>query len=168
MNRLRKVGLALLLAGVIVPGAATVALAQSPQDLPDEAARERYRTLQLRFFCQCGCNYILLHCPHLVCPSAPVMRKEILTGMSAGLNDAAIVEAMVASFGTVALSEPPHEGFNIIGWWMPLAAFLGGLALIYKVALSWRRRTPVVAAPRDPALLDKYRDAVDREIEGLE
>ena len=164
MNRLRKAGYALVLAALLAPGA----VAQSTKALTDEAARERYRALQLRFFCQCGCNYILLHCPHLVCPSAPVMRKEIISGMTAGLDDKAIVTAMVASFGTVSLSEPPYEGFNILGWWMPTLALLFGLALIFNIALAWRRRAPAAAAPVDPALLERYRDAVNREIKELE
>ncbi len=165
MNRLRKAGLALLLTGILAPGA----VAQSPGALPDEASQRRDRELQMRFVCQCGCNYILRHCRHnMSCSAAPVMRREIRAGMNAGLDDKAIVASMVASFGTVALSEPPYEGFNILGWWMPSLALLFGLALVFSIAIAWRRRAPAAAAPVDPALLEKYRDAVEREFKELE
>ena len=164
MALLRRAGLAAILGALLLQPA----LAQTGADQLPEAEKERYRVLQLKFFCQCGCNYILLHCPHLVCPSAPVMRAEILKGMQTGLPDDEIVESMVASFGTVALSSPPSEGLHRIGWAMPIVALLGGLILLYGVARAWRRRAPVTIQPRSTALLDKHRSAVERELERLE
>ena len=164
MALLRKAGLAAILGALLLQPAQ----AQTGADQLPEAEKERYRTLQLKFFCQCGCNYILLHCPHLVCPSAPVMRAEILKEMQAGLSEDEIVESMVASFGMVALSAPPTEGFHRIGWAMPILALLGGLALLYNIAKAWRRRAPVTVEPQSAELLAKHRRAVERELERLE
>ncbi len=143
---------------------ATVAAAQ--RVAPEE--KGRFRELQMKFVCQCGCNYNLLHCPHLVCPSAPVMREAILAGMRTGNTEEEIVASMVGRFGQVALAEPPAEGFNLVGWVMPFAALLAGLILLLGIVKAWRKRAPETSSPGNTALMEKYKGAIEREMKELE
>lgn len=162
----RKFAATALLAFLALSPVTALALpAPAAQDTP---AKERFRSLQQKFVCQCGCNYNLLHCPHLVCPSAPVMRKAILAGIGAGDSDEQIVASMVGQFGEVALAQPTMEGFNIVGWVMPFVALLTGLVLLYGIAKAWRKRAPQTASAASPELLEKYRGAIEQEMKELE
>jgi cytochrome c-type biogenesis protein CcmH len=147
-----------------------LALALLPATLGAQEAtrvdKETFNSISDKLICQCGCNYGLRHCPHLQCPSAPVMRAAIEEELSAGLAEPDVIEAVVARFGPAALASPPAEGFDLTAWIMPFAALLIGLGLAVIVARRWRRRQPVAAA--EPALVDRYRSQIDREMKHLE
>lgn len=154
-----RVGLALaLLVAVLAP-------ALPAQETP-AVDKDAFNRISDKLICQCGCNYGLRHCPHLQCPSAPVMRAAIQEKLAAGLSEQAIIEAMVAQFGPAALAAPPAEGFNLTAWVMPFAALLLGLWLATVVVRRWRRRQP--APSPEPALMDRYRSQIEAEMKHLE
>jgi cytochrome c-type biogenesis protein CcmH len=159
-SRSRKVAIAAWLAGLaaslLLPA---LLLAQQK----DDAA---FRRVSDRLICQCGCNYGLSHCPHLDCPSAPVLRQAIREKLAAGLSEEQVLKAMVADFGPAVLGAPPAEGFNWSAWIMPFAALLVGLYLVQRVVRAWRRRQP--AATVDPALVERYQKSIEREMKHLE
>ena len=165
-HKIRILGAALLL--LHLTGAGLLPLTAQRDPIPVTAEKERYRALQMQFVCQCGCSYILLNCPHLVCPSAPVMRTQLLNRMRAGDSDEQVIASMVGRFGEVALSQPSAEGFNLVGWVMPFVALLAGLILLQGVMRAWRKRAPASIAPTDPALLEKYKSAIEQEMKDLE
>ena len=102
-------------------GALTPALF-AQQSAPADANEAAFRRVSDKLICQCGCNYGLTVCPHLQCPSAPVLRAKIREGLAAGKSEPQILEAMVAEFGPAILAAPPAEGFNLTAWVMPFAA----------------------------------------------
>lgn len=156
--RRKLLALALTIAGAIAPAL----LAQSPP-APNEDA---FRRISDKLICQCGCNYGLTNCPHLQCPSAPVLRAKIREKLAAGQSEPQILEAMVAEFGPAILAAPPAEGFNLTAWVMPFVVLALGLGLVYFVARRWlARRKP--AAP-DPYLLERYRADLEKEMKRLE
>jgi cytochrome c-type biogenesis protein CcmH len=108
----------------------------------------------------------LTNCPHLQCPSAPVLRAKIREKLAAGQSEPQILEAMVAEFGPAILAAPPAEGFNLTAWVMPFVALALGLGFVFFVARRWlvRRRS---AAP-DPYLLERYRANLEQEMKRLE
>lgn len=128
--------------------------------------KEAFNRISDKLICQCGCNYGLSHCPHLQCPSAPVLRSAIREKLAAGQTDQQILEAMVAEFGPAVLAAPPAEGFNLSAWVMPFLALGLGLWAAITVVRRWRRREAPPAA--DPALVDRYRAHLEREMKELE
>lgn len=67
---------------------ASVSLAQNvPSERETEAA---FRRVSNRLLCQCGCNYMVLSCNHLDCPSATYIRKTIKTSLADDTSEDAI------------------------------------------------------------------------------
>ena len=69
--------------------------------------------------------------------------------------DAASGIAIPAAFGAGILAAPPHKGFDLLAWWLPLAGILVGALLIGAGVWRWSRaRGPDDAAgpPLDPQL----------------
>lgn len=128
--------------------------------------KDAYERIQDKMICQCGCNYGLRVCPHLQCPSAPVMRQAIREKLTAGLNEQQVIDAMVAQFGPAVLAAPPAEGFNLSAWIMPFAVLLLGLWFAVVVVRRWYRRQPPPAP--QAAVVDRYRELIDSEMKHLE
>jgi len=159
-SRPRKLVAVVLAAWLVVLAAPVVAQVSAP-------AADPFRRVSDRLICQCGCSYGLTNCPHLDCPSAPVLRQAIRDKLAAGLSEEEVIKAMVADFGPAVLAAPPAEGFNLSAWVMPFVALLVGLYLTQRLVRQWRRRAPAAPAA-DPALLERYRKSIEREMKGLE
>jgi len=138
-------------------------VAQQPAE---QAAKDAFQRVSDKLICQCGCNYGLSHCPHLECPSAPVLRAAIRQQLAAGKSEEQVLQAMVADFGPAVLAAPPAEGFNLTAWVMPFVALVLGLWLAIVVARRWHARRR--AAAPDPYLLERYRTNLEREMKRLE
>jgi cytochrome c-type biogenesis protein CcmH len=62
-----------------------------------------------------------------------VIRQKI----AAGETRSQIEQDLVEQFGPAILAAPPHRGFDLLAWWLPIAALVGGgLAL---AAAVWHR-----------------------------
>lgn len=122
----------------------------------------------MRLACLCGaCKNSVGDCPMIGCHYSAPARDRIGQMIKEGTSDDAIVNIFVKEQGLKALVVPPAEGFNLLAWWMPVAAVLIGLLAIYM----WisRMRKPAAAAPAiDPAVLEKYRDSIDQDLAKLE
>jgi cytochrome c-type biogenesis protein CcmH len=162
MTRRKRTPRILLAAGLIALLLPQLLLTQAPQTVN----KETYNLIQDQLICQCGCNYLLRHCPHLQCPSAPVMRAAIRDKLAAGLAEPEVIKAMVADFGPAALAAPPTEGFDLTAWVMPFVALLLGLWFAVVMIRRWRRQTTEPAA--DPDTVDRYRNQVEQEMRHLE
>ena len=63
-----------------------------------------------------------------------------------------IESALVANFGAGILAAPPHKGFDLLAWWLPLGGVIGGAALLALGVWRWsRRRDPEPPVPIDAA-----------------
>ena len=165
-------GVALLL-GPFAVSAGGLAQDSSPTDAA-------FRRVSNRLLCQCGCNYMVLSCNHLECPSATYIRRVIRTSLQAGKSEDAIVAGFVEEYGVRILPEPPKKGFSWMAWIMPfLGLVLGGGAVSYVLWL-WKSKPPATdqeaasAVPEaersslqelPPALVEKYRTQIDEELE---
>ena len=150
---------------VVWLGASLLPAALPAQQPP--AGETAFRRVSDQLICQCGCNYGLSNCPHLNCPSAPGLRQAIRDKLAAGLSEDQVLKAMVADFGPAVLGAPPAEGFNWSAWIMPFAALAVGLYLVQRLVRAWRRRPPPPSGA-DPALVERYRKSIDREMKHLE
>ena len=158
---------------------ASVSLAQNvPSERETEAA---FRRVSNRLLCQCGCNYMVLSCNHLDCPSATYIRKTIKTSLADDTSEDAIVTNFVEQYGAQILPEPPRKGFGWMAWVMPfLALLLGGGGVSY-VLWQWKWKPQAAQATEmpdenqqttvspgqniEPALVEKYRAQIEGELE---
>jgi cytochrome c-type biogenesis protein CcmH len=51
-----------------------------------------------------------------------------------------IESELVANYGKGILAAPPHSGFDLLAWWLPIAGVLGGAALLAVGVWRWSRR----------------------------
>ena len=66
---------------------------------------------------------------------------------------------LVANFGAGILAAPPHEGFDLLAWWLPLGGILAGAALLAVGVWRWNRRSRAPVA--EPALEPELEARVD-------
>jgi cytochrome c-type biogenesis protein CcmH len=50
-----------------------------------------------------------------------------------------IKQELVSQFGQSILAAPPHRGFDLLAWWLPLGGILAGAAAIGIGAWRWSR-----------------------------
>jgi cytochrome c-type biogenesis protein CcmH len=65
-----------------------------------------------------------------------------------------IKSELVAMFGDRILAAPPHKGFDLLAWWLPLGGVVAGALLLAVGVWHWSRRArdPVVEPPIEPEL----------------
>jgi len=70
-----------------------------------------------------------------------------------------IKSELVANFGAGILAAPPHKGFDLLAWWLPLGGILAGAALLAVGVWRWSRRSRAPVA--EPALEPELEARVD-------
>jgi len=78
-------------------------------------------------------------------PAANRIRAFIVQRIQAGDTRSEIMDRLVAQFGAGIRAAPPRSGFGLLAWLLPLAALLGGGAVVGMLAWRWSRS-------REPAL----------------
>ncbi len=90
------------------------------------------------------------------------MRGIIRERLAAGETSEQVVRYFVDKYGEWILLSPRASGFNLLVWVAPAVAVLAGLGAVGFLLRRWTRpRARAVAAPVDPALLERVR----RELE---
>jgi cytochrome c-type biogenesis protein CcmH len=63
---------------------------------------------------------------------------------------------LVANYGAGILAAPPHKGFDLLAWWLPIAGVLGGALVLAFGVWRWsRRRGPDEPEEPDGSGLDE-------------
>jgi cytochrome c-type biogenesis protein CcmH/NrfF len=75
-----------------------------------------------------------------------------------------IKTALVANYGQVILAEPSHKGFDLLAWWLPIFAVLGGAVVLAFGVWRWSRGRDDEPPPSDASGLD---DETERKIDEL-
>ncbi|MFL5960571.1 MAG: cytochrome c-type biogenesis protein CcmH [Gaiellaceae bacterium] len=57
-----------------------------------------------------------------------------------------IESELVRNYGAGILAAPPHRGFDLLAWWLPIAGVLGGALVLGFGVWRWSRRR----GPDDP------------------
>ena len=65
---------------------------------------------------------------------------------------------LVAQFGAAILAAPPHKGFDLLAWWLPLGGVIGGAAVLALGVWRWSRTREPGSGPADAEL-----DAADEQ-----
>ena len=102
-------------------------------------------------------------------PIAEAMKSVVRTQLLAGATDAAIIAALVESYGEGVLASPPTRGFSLLAWLVPPLAILVGAAAVAAALRNRRARVPdagpgvmVAGSAEDPR--DLPLDLVDLEL----
>ena len=104
-------------------------------------------------------------------PVADRIRAFIRARIAAGDTKSGIERELVAQFGPAILAAPPHKGFGLLAWWLPIAGLLVGLAAVTAGVWQWSRsREPVAAeaAPGEAPLEPELERRVDEELARLD
>ena len=51
-----------------------------------------------------------------------------------------IESELVANYGPAILAAPPHKGFDLLAWWLPIVGVLGGALVLAFGVWRWSRR----------------------------
>ena len=89
-------------------------------------------------------------------PAARQIERFIKRRIAAGDSERQIKDALVANYGDAILASPPHHGFGLLAWWVPLGGIVLAAGLLGWGIWRWshtREPAPATAgAPLDPAL----------------
>lgn len=145
---------------------AAAALMLGQGGIPLENARVRRLGEQLA--CLCGCGSSVTSCNMLHCHFSDPARQKLLSMVNAGMPDGVIFETFVKENGTRVLLKPPAEGFNLLGWVMPFIALAFGFVFVSKFIQHFRRAPAAAGAAPDPAVLARYQERIDKDLENLD
>ncbi len=71
---------------------------------------------------------------------------------------------LVRNYGQAILAEPSHKGFDLLAWWLPIAAVLGGALILAVGVWRWSRGRDDEPPPDAESGLD---DETERKIDEL-
>ena len=57
-------------------------------------------------------------------PAAQQIKRVIANRIAAGDTKSQIKDKLVAEYGNAILAAPPHEGFGLVAWWLPVVGIL--------------------------------------------
>jgi cytochrome c-type biogenesis protein CcmH/NrfF len=100
-------------------------------------------------------------------PIAQRMKLFIARRIAAGDTRSEIEDKLIATFGPAVIARPATHGFDLLAWLLPLAAVVGGAAVLGVAAWRWSRsRAP--AAPAEQALDPAVERRIDEELTRFE
>ena len=98
-------------------------------------------------------------------PAAQQIKAQISRRIAECWDAKRIETELVANFGQGILAAPPHRGFDLLAWWLPIAGVLAGAAVIGVAVWRWSRaREPEPSEARTNVVLDAE---LDRRIDDL-
>jgi cytochrome c-type biogenesis protein CcmH len=135
----------LLAALLLLPGAAAFAV-QPDEVLQDAALEARARRLSAELRCVVCQNQSI---DDSNAPLARDLRLIVRERLVAGDSDDAVLDFVVARYGTFVLLRPPLEPVTLLLWGTPLIV-LGGIGIVLALYLRRRRALPAAADALSP------------------
>ena len=77
-----------------------------------------------------------------------------------------IKSELVANFGAGILAAPPHKGFDLLAWWLPLGGLAAGALLLAFGVWRWSRARP--PEDRPPPVDDETERRLDELLARLD
>jgi cytochrome c-type biogenesis protein CcmH len=97
-------------------------------------------------------------------PAAQQIKRVIARRIAAGDTKSEIEDGLVAEYGEAILASPPHHGFGLVAWWLPIAGIV--LAALVVGAGAWRwsraREPAAVVSQLDPVVERRLDDELRR------
>jgi cytochrome c-type biogenesis protein CcmH/NrfF len=97
-------------------------------------------------------------------PAAQQIKRVIARRIAAGDTKSEIEDRLVANYGDAILAAPPHHGFGLLAWWLPIAGIVAAAAAVGVGAWRWSHTSEPAApiVPLDPALEQRLDDELRR------
>ena len=97
-------------------------------------------------------------------PAAQQIKRVIARDIAAGKTKSEIEDQLVAEYGNAILAAPPHHGFGLVAWWLPIVGIVAAAVAVGVGAWRWSRaREPDPAVAQvDPALERRLDDELRR------
>jgi cytochrome c-type biogenesis protein CcmH len=100
-------------------------------------------------------------------PAAEQIKRLIATRIAAGDTKTQIKDRLVAEYGTAILAAPPHKGFGLVAWWLPVIGIVAAAVTVGVGARRWARsREPAPTGPPLDAASELRLDDELRRFEG--
>jgi cytochrome c-type biogenesis protein CcmH len=100
-------------------------------------------------------------------PAAQQIKRVIATRIAAGDTKTQIKDRLVVEYGSAILAAPPHRGFGLVAWWLPVVGILAAAVAVAVGARRWARaRDPAPAGPPLDAASERRLDDELRRFEG--
>ncbi|MCC7181563.1 MAG: cytochrome c-type biogenesis protein CcmH [Acidobacteria bacterium] len=151
------------LALVMLLFAAAPALAQAPPGVDREAAQAEAQVLFREVMSPFCPGLTLADCPS---PNAFELRKDIQARLERGESREAIVDALVAQYGTELLSDPSDTPIGRVVWGVPflLAALAAGVLAFLVRRMTGGQPSETPGGAETPAV----RERLDEELAALD
>jgi cytochrome c-type biogenesis protein CcmH/NrfF len=94
-------------------------------------------------------------------PAAQRIKRYIQMRIDQCATAGQIKSELVANFGAGILAAPPHKGFDLLAWWLPLGGILVGALLLALGVWRWSRRA------REPAVEPALEPELDARVDEL-
>jgi cytochrome c-type biogenesis protein CcmH/NrfF len=145
---------------------AALSLAQTSTEFITPAVKR----VGVRLACLCAaCKNTVADCPMLQCEYSHPARQRIAAQLAQGKSDDEIVKSFIDQQGLQALAVPPNRGFNSLVWIMPWIAVAAGLGLVWLFIRRHSSKTaPASGPPLDPAVVERYRANIEKDLEKLD
>jgi cytochrome c-type biogenesis protein CcmH len=97
-------------------------------------------------------------------PAAQQIKRVIARAIAAGETKSQIKRRLVSEYGDAILAAPPHHGFGLLAWWLPIVGIVVAALVVGVGAWRWSRaREPATRlSPLDPALERRLDDELRR------
>lgn len=86
-------------------------------------------------------------------PAAQEIKAQISRRIAECWSAKQIETELVGNFGQGILAAPPHKGFDLLAWWLPIGGILAGAVLLAVGVWRWSR-THEVEPPGPPTEID--------------
>ena len=96
-------------------------------------------------------------------PAAQQIKAEISKRIAQCWTAKQIEDELVGNFGQGILAAPPHKGFDLLAWWLPIAGVLGGGLVLAFGVWRWSRGRD----DEPPAAGSGLDDETERKIDEL-
>lgn len=102
-------------------------------------------------------------------PAAKQIERFISQKIAACWTAQRIETALVRNYGPAILAEPPHKGFDLLAWWLPIVGVLGGALILAFGVWRWSRgRDDEPPAAAGSGLDDETERKIDELLAGLD
>lgn len=130
---------------------------------------EKLMLLESKLQCSCGCRLDLHTCQfQMQCGTSPVWSQRVRASLERGETVEAIEASFVADFGRTVQMSPPVEGFNLVGYFLPVIAIVTAgmlIGLLTRGGMGREGLVPVENLSEDQE--EKLREAM-KKLEELE
>ncbi len=109
---------------------------------------EQRDALEHRIKCQCPCTLDVYTCrtTDFSCGVSPAMHGDVQQLVAGGYSGDEILAAFTQTYGDRVLMSPPKVGFNLAGYFAPMAVLGTGTVVVASLMRRWSTRAAAVAA----------------------